>query len=744
MILYYAHSRPGAPTSSWELLEDHLAAVEKAAAVFAGTFGWQAVGAIAGRLHDFGKYSTQFQAYITGTDPKLRGGDHSSAGAKMAEARYGGFGKMLAHAIAGHHAGLADGLALSRRLAGFTPEPGIASQHLTASLPAGLSAAPMQRSPDSWSGFAQAMRIRMLFSCLVDADFLETERFYAEAARMPVSQIKIEDLAVRLRGFMAAKQAGAPDSPVNVLRREVLRQAVAQADSPPGLFTLTVPTGGGKTLASLSFALEHARRHGLRRVIYVIPFTSIIEQTASVFRDALGNDAGVLEHHASVDWDDLPGDAEGQDGASKLRRATENWDAPVVVTTSVQFFESLFANRTQRCRKLHNIARSVIVLDEAQTLPLSLLKPCMAAMDDLSRNYGSSLVLCTATQPALRNQQGFNGGLDIPADRELAPDPGRLYAALRLVRVERLANPVSDEDIAARFAAQPRMLCIVNSRAHALALFEVIRHLPGAVHLSTLMCPRHRRQELARLREALRSEKAPVRLVATSLIEAGVDIDFPEVWRAETGLDAIAQAAGRCNREGRPGLGRVVVFKPATAKPPRALIAFIQGMEAVMRHHAADPLSLEAMEAYFRHVYWQKGDAALDQHGILRAIAERAGTLEFPFEWLAETFRMIDEAMVSVVVPWRVNVNDDGAKRLLARIGAMERPLTGDLRRLQQYMVPIPHRARDAWLAMGALRPVHERLGEAVLRFDDDAHYDRLTGLRIDEPAARRAEDNIL
>ncbi|WP_437374622.1 CRISPR-associated helicase/endonuclease Cas3 [Inquilinus limosus] len=307
--------------------------------------------------------------------------------------------------------------------------------------------------------------------------------------------------------------------------------------------TLTVPTGGGKTLASLSFALEHAVRHGLRRVIYVIPYTSIIEQTAQVFRQALGSEDDILEHHASFDWERARRtrpDDEAPDALAKLQRAAENWDVPVVVTTAVQFFESLFADRPSRCRKLHNIAGSVVVLDEAQTMPVHLLRPCMAAIDELARHYGASVVLCTATQPALRAVDGFeNGGFAIDDERELAPDPQDLYRRLKRVAVERLPGPVDDAAIARRFAEQPQMLCIVNRRAHAQRLFAAIRDLPGAVHLSTLMCPLHRRQVLAGLRDRLR-QRLPVRLVATSLIEAGVDIDFPEVWRAAAGIDSIA------------------------------------------------------------------------------------------------------------------------------------------------------------------------------------------------------------
>lgn len=412
-----------------------------------------------------------------------------------------------------------------------------------------------------YNGFTACFVTRGVFSCLVDADFLETEAFYARAKPERIERVghtSIEALRDRLRNYMANKRAGAPASPINALRRRVLDHVVEKCTLPPGLFTLTVPTGGGKTLASLSFALEHAVRFGMARVIYVIPYTSIIEQTAEVFREALDAPDAVLEHHTSFDWekavtardDVIRADDEGPGGVGKLRRAAENWDVPVVVTTAVQFFESLFANHSSRCRKLHNIAGAVIILDEAQTLPLHLLRPCMAALDELSHSFRASVVLCTATQPALRAKDEFMGGFKIGEDRELAPDPRALYTALKRVTVDTLVEPVADAAIAARLAEQPQMLCIVNSRAHARALFEAMLDLPGATHMTTLMCPRHRQAVLRGVRDRLLNGRA-VQLVATSLIEAGVDVDFPEVWRAAAGLDSIAQAAGRCNREGK-------------------------------------------------------------------------------------------------------------------------------------------------------------------------------------------------
>lgn len=754
----YAHSLSDAPASAWEPLSDHLCAVAQCAAAFAAIFGWAEAARVTGLLHDIGKASPAFQTYIaTPRDGERgqKGPDHSTAGAREAVTVFGPkLGRMLACAIAGHHAGLGDGEEIDRRISpDHRIEPCAGWQAQTGPLPPPALLRPTGHFvPSSQKGFSEAFLTRMLFSCLTDADFLATEAFYEAAEGREVHRgghASIEILRDRLRAHMAGLRSDAAAG-VNALRTRVLEHAVGKAVLPPGLFTLTVPTGGGKTLASLSFALEHAVRHGLRRVVYVIPFTSIIEQTAAVFRTALSTEEDVLEHHASFDWPEERRGAgageDGVDGLAKLRRAAENWDVPVVVTTAVQFFESLFANRPARCRKLHNLAGSVVVLDEAQTLPLPLLRPCMAALGELACNYRASVVLCTATQPALRQVDGFSkelGGFDIDDSRELAPEPKALYAALKRVRVEVLPGPVEDATVAARFAAQPRMLCIVNSRAHARTLFEAIRHLPGAVHLSTLMVPRHRRKVLAEVRRRLQDGE-PVRIVSTSLIEAGVDIDLPEVWRAAAGLDSIAQAAGRCNRNGRLPIGRVVVFEPAGAKPPRALEAFWQATRPVLRGHD-DLLGLDAVHAYFHELYWQKGRDALDalelegRRGVLPALAERAGDLRFPFRSLAEAFRLIEDAMEPVVVPW-----DDEAARLLREIGAAERPLARHLRKLQQYTVSIPRQARDAWLRLGALRAAHPALGEGLLAFADTAHYRAETGIDLEALGLRAAESNVL
>ena len=543
----YAHSLADRPYTEWETLQAHAEAVATTAHIFADRFGWGGVARAAGLLHDIGKCSPAFQAYIRAGDKAARGPDHSTAGAIEAVAAYPvPLGRILAAIIARHHAGLADGVDLETRLA----KDGLPSyegwRQAVGTLPGASDLRPAQPQRRSeHRGFSEAFLIRMLFSCLIDADRLETEAFYAHAeGRDPGRDgfTGLSTLRERLERVMAQREAGAEPTALNRLRARIRAHAVGKAALEPGLFTLTVPTGGGKTLASLSFALEHAVRHGLGRVVYVIPFTSIIEQTADVFRQVLAagsgsrNEDDILEHHASFDWDatrDRHEDGRGLDAADRLRRAAENWAAPVVVTTAVQFFESLFANRTSRCRKLHNLARSVIVLDEAQTMPLHLLRPCMAALDELARNYGATVVLCTATQPALRKQDGFASGLDIPAERELAPDPDDLYDRLRRVAVERLPEPVPDETIAARFAEQPQMLCIVNRRAPAQALYGLIRDLPGAVHLSTLMCPAHRRQVLAAARERLKAGM-PVRIVSTSLTGARIETATTRAWAASS------------------------------------------------------------------------------------------------------------------------------------------------------------------------------------------------------------------
>jgi CRISPR-associated endonuclease/helicase Cas3 len=777
----FAHSVANQPEIEWEPLSAHLSAVGAQAAKFAACFDAEPMARISGLLHDIGKCSAAYQRYIRQPDGEgaSRGPDHSTAGSKEAVRLFGrGLGRLMAFGIAGHHGGLMDGADLTARLekpvedySGWEDQAG--------DLPAmtGLSAMRFGRGVnDIDKSFTPAFFTRMVFSCLVDADFIETERFYARS-RGEACPPRGGSLSDQHRDILRVYLAGhrRDDTAVNRLRSKILDHANAKAVLSPGLFTLTVPTGGGKTLTSLSFGMEHAAIHGLHRVIYVIPFTSIIEQTAAVFREQVGLGAdAVLEHHSSFDWDraapSLGNDVEGEgaQGLSKLRRDAENWDAPIVVTTAVQFFESLFAARTSRCRKLHNLAKSVIILDEVQSLPIHLMRPCLAAIDELAKNYGATVVLCTATQPALRRQDGalpqseqmkrtdVREGLDIPGERELAPDPTHLYQQLKRVQVEWLQAPVDDGVIVSRFSEQKQMLCIVNSRAHARDLFLAMREagLEGCRHLTTLMCARHRRTVLAQVRDDLAAGR-PVRLVSTSLIEAGVDVDFPEVWRAGAGLASIAQAAGRCNREGRrDGPGRVVVFEAANRKTPPAIEAFYGPARDVMRRGFDDLLGLDAIHAYHEALYWRQGYDALDaarlpdgeRLAIVPALRHTARTADFPFARIASAFRLIDDAMDPVIIPY-----DDAARQALRALMFAPLPPAGVQRRLQQYVVAVPPRVREALIRSGAAQIIRPNdYGDRFVVLTEEKPgvvppiYDTALGLNIDgDPANRAAECNI-
>ena len=748
---YYAHSHDAVEQAEWHVLSNHLKETGAKAVSFLDMAGCADLGMAAGLLHDLGKYTLEFQGRLAGDNTRV---NHSTAGAKIAIERYGEkMGKLLAFCIAGHHAGLANGVNgeqitdLQHRLLEDVPVPDSLWQQ-EINLPPPLSRLPFKPpSAESQIGHSISVLVRILFSALVDADFLDTEAWFDEKdgkRRIRGDYPSLCELRKLLSGFLEELAKESDFSPVNELRREILAHVRGKATDSPGLFSLTVPTGGGKTLTSLAFALDHAIEHGLSRVIYVIPYTSIVEQTAAVFRKALSsgqidNDL-IVEHHSTFDEDRIV----GRESREKLQLAMENWDAPIIVTTAVQFFESLFANRPSRCRKLHNIANSVVILDEAQTLPLKYLKPCIAVIDELARNWRTSVVLCTATQPALRKSDDFADGLENV--RELAPEPSRLLKDLKRTRIVR-EGKIDDKDLAHRLESSAQALCIVNTRRHAKELYEAIRNMEGAMHLSTLMCARHRTECLEIIRRRLKNGE-PVRLISTSLVEAGVDLDFPCVWRAEAGLESIIQAAGRCNREGRlKRLGVLHVFEPAPGegrKPPPEIEQFASAARTVFRKHD-DPMTLEAIREYFQELYWLRGDLALDEKRILAKLGKAAASLDFPFETIANDFRLIETAMVPLIVPWRGFGQEDGtAERLVSRLRREERP--GRVaRRLQPFVVQIPARARSALVAAGAAEVIREAefghqfvmLGNRDIYFDD-------VGLNWDEPTFRNVENLIL
>jgi CRISPR-associated endonuclease/helicase Cas3 len=427
---------------------------------------------------------------------------------------------------------------------------------------------------------------------------------------------------------------------VNRHRREILASCVAAASWSPGFFSLTVPTGGGKTLASLMLGLKHAFAYGMERVIIVVPYTSIIEQTAEVYRQVFREfgPATVIEHHSSFDSDNAP---------IAVRLATENWDGSIIITTAVQFFDSLFSNRRGQCRKLHRLAKSVVILDEAQTLPVGLLAPCLSVLRALVRGYQTSVVLCTATQPALNKRPDFLPGLkDV---REIIPSPVQLYESMRRVRVS-YAGPVSDNELVKRLTARKQVLCIVNTTRHAALLAAAI---PDSFHLSGRMCPAHRLAVLAEIKQRLISGEV-CRVISTPVIEAGVDIDFPCVYRAMAGLDQIAQAAGRCNREGLDEDGEVVVFEPEESFPPGHIYQSAAAARQVLPDHIADPLSLAAIDQFFRLHYWTRGN--YDVNAVLPKLTKR-GIAKIQFREAAEAFALIDTPTQSLIIPW----GDEGA-----------------------------------------------------------------------------------
>lgn len=743
---YFAHSTQDESRSDWQPLHQHLKAVGSIAGEFANCFGAEALGNAAGLLHDLGKYTEDFQRRIAGDALRV---DHATRGAMVAVERYGPIGQLLAYVIAGHHAGLANGTggverrALQDRLKGAGLPPLREAWKREIDLAATLAPPDLKVHSAERSRFQLAFFVRMLFSCLVDADYLDTEAFYDQVEnRNAVRGLETPSL-VELRQALDQHLSGFRSiRPVDRIRADVLSHVRKAADNKPGLFSLTVPTGGGKTLTSLAFALDHAIRHGLKRVIFVIPFTSIVEQNAAVFRSALGDlgASAVLEHHSAF-VASVPSkpDSERYQAREKLRLAMENWDAPIVVTTAVQFFESLFAARPSQCRKLHNIAGSVVILDEAQTLPLKVLRPAVAAIDDLARNYRSSVVLCTATQPAL-NAPAFRDGLK--EVRELAPKPAELFHKLDRVRV-RHVGVLTDDELIEQLRSFDQVLCIVNNRRHARALHRALAGLPGACHLTTLMCARHRSQVLDSARGRLLAGQ-PCRLISTSLIEAGVDISLPIVYRAEAGLDSIAQAAGRCNRNGeRPAeQSEVRVFATACDEwaPPPELRQFAQAAQEIMRQpeFRDDPLSPATIEAYFRLLYWQKGDKELDAYDLLGLCAvSRIDSL--PLETLAAKFRMIETAQMSVIVPF-----DDEARDCIERLRYAEKS-GGLARKLQSYLVPLPHNGFEALRATGAIQPIApERWGEQFMELTTMDLYDAGTGIWWENPSFMSTANTII
>lgn len=681
--------------------------------------------------HDTGKARGEWQRYLktksgydeeAGLETKKGKVDHSSPSAKLAEDVFGkGVGRILSYCIAGHHAGLPDWLetpgCLASRLQN-TRADDIPPEYRPL-LQEHAPGAPGRKFEQR--GLDMSLWIRMLFSCLVDADFLDTEAYMqSDKAELRGHYLSIAELLPRFDAYMEQKAKAAHEAPASAVmraRQTVLADCRAAAALSPGFFSLTVPTGGGKTLSSMAFALEHALRYKKERVIYVIPYTSIIEQNADVFRKALGAEQ-VVEHHSNLDDDD---------STPQARLASENWDAPVIVTTSVQFFESLFASRTSRCRKLHNIANSVVVLDEAQLLPVEYLEPILAAMRLLSEHYGTSFVICTATQPVLEKQDDFPQfpGLPRASIREIVGDVPALYRDLRRVEVvkpEDLRTATSWDELSPKLRACERVLCVVSDRKSCRELYALMPE--GSYHLSALMCAQHRSERIAEIKEKLKNGES-VRLISTQLVEAGVDISFPIVYRAMAGLDSIAQAAGRCNREGELNaageLGKVVVFVPPRKAPPGILRKASETAVCMLESGLEDPIDNTAFAPYFSELYWKAN--SLDGKGIMRLLEPDKLDCGIQFRSAAEAFQIIDAgSQRTVLVPY------GEGEQLIGELKAMG-PERWLLRKLQRYSVNVYLNQFNALLARGSIEEVSPGLFALTCAIE----YDKDIGLLVDE-----------
>ncbi len=764
-------------------LVDHLRDVARRARDFAVVIGGGRPSLAdladwAGVLHDLGKYRVEFQDYLRGNRSRSHETQHAIFGA--AAVRGLDLPLAVAFAIFGHHAGLHDLGNLQEKTDSTELDPLRESGPLLGRLRADLGAdfpatiaevfAP-KRDAGGFLEYAthEELLTRMLFSCLVDADFLDTEHHMLGRERAPAAfdagmllervDGRVKQLQEKPRDSTLARlQEHRLDATLAGIRDDIYRRCVAEAERPVGLFSLTTPTGGGKTLASLAFALKHAEAHGLRRVIVVIPFLSIIEQSARAFREALG-DGVVVEHHSAVERPDRAAGGDERRSRSSAELASENWDAPVVVTTSVQFLESLFARSPSRCRKLHNVARSVVVLDEVQTLPHHLLEPTLDVIRELSAHYGTSFVFCSATQPGLVRAPGLPSGFEPGEVREIAPNPAEVFATLGRVRYELPAvteAPWDWDTLVKRLADHRQVLAIVNLRRHAVELYtKLLKKVktdehPGVFHLSSAMCAEHRSAVLREIYRALDNEW-PCRVVSTQVVEAGVDIDFPVVYRALAPLDAIIQAAGRCNREGKlpasdgkPG-GLVVVFRPAdpTSTPP-GLYSIMTGMTEDILRRLEDPSKLATDPGLYANFYaqvlmWNPSDAPGRVSTSQADTTIQEDRKHLNFEKVAAKAKVIEESGEAVVVPYK------GAISILKKIGrrrdahALKRAphefrlVRDDLRDLQRFMVNL--REEHIKTLSGFLTPIADADGPRMLA---RSAYSRKLGVMVGELSTDR------
>jgi len=677
----YAHSQN--PSGKYQPLDSHLASTAELCKKFAEDFDSGKLGGLLGLLHDIGKIDSRFQKKLLNQDASIKV-DHKFCGSVLATERFWALG----YIIACHHGGLQDFTDFKIKLREKKVCP-----HIDESLRA--AATVLHRIEGHFSeeynardvkmpDFVQSMKkkidlefyLRMLFSCLVDADFLDTENhFHPEKAKLREIETGITPLFERFLEYHS-KMSKIP-SPVNDIRRKIYQDCINAANNQQGFFRLMVPTGGGKTLSSLAFALKHVETHNLKRIIYAIPYTSIIEQTASVFK-RIFDDANVLEHHSSFAFQDESDEYETK--SIQWRLASENWDYPIIVTTTVQLFESIFSDKICKLRKLHNLSRSVIILDEVQTLPVRLLNPILDVLQQLVKYYHTSIILCTATQPAFE-ENVYLKGIKEPV-KDIVKSPETIYTKLKRAKYEfpALTEKWSWDRVANHLRESPQAMAVVNTKRDAMALFERLVDLGCTYHLSTLLCGAHRRDLLDRIRELLK-ENALCILIATQVVEAGVDIDFPVVMRAIGPLDSLVQAAGRCNREGKmQEPGQVIIFDPEKGDSPRGSYRNATDTCIAILQSGADLDNPEIYTRYFRMIY-QGQDTDVKKIQLARE--------SLRFAEVAKKFKMIEEETESVVVDYYgMTGGDDSLNDILSKV--QHRPLREILRQLQPYVVNIP------------------------------------------------------
>ncbi|MBN1364808.1 MAG: CRISPR-associated helicase Cas3' [Syntrophaceae bacterium] len=724
-------------------LEKHLINTAQICGQFTQVFGLEKIGKILGLTHDIGKASKEFQNRIKaigGIEAHLERKtpqhvDHSTAAAKYLIDKYGKSpGLILAYIVAGHHTGLPDGKGesdsvLVKRLKKDVKDYSTIVQWLEEKLPDKLD--PQDFIPSNFNPayrYQMHLLIRMLYSALTDADFLDTESYMdpekaiSRNSRYP-SINEIRDHFLKYLEKLKSKE----QTEINQKRNQILEWCINSAEKEKGIFSLTVPTGGGKTLSSMAFALNHAVKHILRRIIYVIPYTSIIEQNAQVFKDILQNlsENIVLEHHSNFE-------PTYENPFNRL--APENWNAPIIVTTNVRFFESFYANKSSACRRLHNVSNSVIIFDEAQMIPREYLQPCLLTINELTRHYGCSAVICTATQPAIQKSDYLKKGLE--GVREIVPRPTELYENFRRVQIKQLKKNTTSSEMGNLLGKHDQVLCIVNTRKEARLIFEKLRensNNDSCFHLSTLMCPEHRIRKLEEIRDRLKKQ-LPCRLVSTQLIEAGVDIDFPVVYRAIAGLDSIAQSAGRCNREGRLNSGVVYVFQGETLPPPGHLRQSADSGRFALKIHPDDPLTPAAIKTYFLDYYGKEG-RNFDNNDIIRMCEKPPDAI--PFREIAKKFNLIEEVQFPIIIPYGEKGKNIREELKSCYNGFVPTELRRKLHRLTVKLHERPFRK---------LRPAMEDIfgdGRYFVLINQDI-YDIQTGLKPDIPEFQQIESLIL